>query len=309
MSSSLWCSCGFENKLFSLSATEYLNQFEISVYLNDVVKQLLNVRYTNPIDFMAEYFAAVVNGSHVINREFEFIRQTSYNRCAFAIMLRKMFHNIKSVNENDCGEYVQLVLLACSDFPVDMVRQIFTAVSKQWQINITNFLSAFQVHFIFFEFFQRIQNVFNDNNSVALRDILNDHSLTGVQPSLRSCENGNRLTAINLIPHDILSDVVHNECMSDDERSADNSNRLSCHIFLVNALREQRHVTFEQLAVVLYRSQYVQQYLTKQFPTLCHETPKSLAAIVRPTFNNEIPPFRTGDIAGLSLVSSEASKM
>ena len=69
-----------DDERFNLSAQEYLERYQIQVYVNDAIRSVLDAREERPLDTCLKYFNSVLQGNHVLLREFEFINATPRNR-------------------------------------------------------------------------------------------------------------------------------------------------------------------------------------------------------------------------------------
>eukprot|EP01027_Heterolobosea_sp_BB2_P016923 GEZU01024020.1.p1 GENE.GEZU01024020.1~~GEZU01024020.1.p1 ORF type:complete len:180 (-),score=33.76 GEZU01024020.1:45-584(-) len=149
---------------------EYIKKYDLQLYFNDVLAQLLESRTDKPLEFIADYFNKVVAGTHVIKREYAFVNASLHNRKAFA----DAFYETYKTLENDkgrvftCSEYTQLVRLLCNDFPVKLIHQIYSACegaggaggaggsalglrinnnNNNKGIPLSEFVNAFRLHF------------------------------------------------------------------------------------------------------------------------------------------------------------------
>ena len=74
----------------SLSAAEYLERHQITFYLRDVISLLLRAKDDRPLEFIADYFSEVLNGTHVLLREYGFVWQMrARDRWAFVQSVRE----------------------------------------------------------------------------------------------------------------------------------------------------------------------------------------------------------------------------
>jgi hypothetical protein len=58
-----------------LTAQQYIVAHHIDVYLRDVVHLLLQSRNDRPLEFIADYFGKVLDGTHVLLREFAYVNR------------------------------------------------------------------------------------------------------------------------------------------------------------------------------------------------------------------------------------------
>ncbi|CAH8514003.1 unnamed protein product [Schistosoma turkestanicum] len=70
---------------------------DLNVYLQDLINQLLYIKesgnYINIKSFLSKYFEHVINGTHILFREFQYISANSYNRLTFLFNLWNTFHH------------------------------------------------------------------------------------------------------------------------------------------------------------------------------------------------------------------------
>lgn len=104
-----------------MSSTEYLEHYHVSLYLEDVVKLLLDSRDERPLEFIAEYFNSVQRGDHVLVRDFEFVDGSPYNRLCLMVRAFDAFASFDRDHPVSAEDTVQLVALLCPDFPRELV--------------------------------------------------------------------------------------------------------------------------------------------------------------------------------------------
>lgn len=161
---------------FSLSPEDYLDRHHVLTYLEDAVTQLLEFKEdqpkADPALFLQEYFNSVVTGSHVLYREYDFVRNTPHNRASFIRLFWKCFMYIgKQGDLLTVNEYHSLLCLLCPDFPIDPVhrtaRIIFLEDAMDSLTSFADFLFAFQVQFFFDEFLQKCLDIYERQISAA----------------------------------------------------------------------------------------------------------------------------------------------
>ena len=72
----------------------YLDTHHVPFYLNDVTTLLLRIRPTTPLDFIASYFSEVLNGTHVLLREFAYVSACPHNRWSFVRVVQESFAGV-----------------------------------------------------------------------------------------------------------------------------------------------------------------------------------------------------------------------
>ncbi|XP_078271592.1 centriolar satellite-associated tubulin polyglutamylase complex regulator 1 [Rhinoraja longicauda] len=156
---------------FSLSAEEYLGQSHVLTYLEDAVSQLLEYKEEHSkmgiTRFLAEYFTSVKHGSHILFREFSFVKATPYNRASFIRMFWQCFRQIgKNGDLLTVMEYHSLLQLICHDFPLDLAQKaariILVDDAMDCPMSFVDFLYAFQIQFYYCEFLESIGIIYQD---------------------------------------------------------------------------------------------------------------------------------------------------
>eukprot|EP01060_Flectonema_neradi_P014623 TRINITY_DN21256_c0_g1_i1.p1 TRINITY_DN21256_c0_g1~~TRINITY_DN21256_c0_g1_i1.p1 ORF type:complete len:303 (+),score=61.64 TRINITY_DN21256_c0_g1_i1:50-958(+) len=156
------------DNLFSLTSDEYLDKFNVRSYLNDVVHQLLECRDDRPLEFMSEYFLAVSRGTHITHRSFSYIMSTQYNRCSFALLTRAAFDESAFTGPMAFADFSQLVLLMCSDFPNDVLMDVFSIVSPT-TASLRTLLEAVGIRVYFYEFFKELKQFLSDESATLTK--------------------------------------------------------------------------------------------------------------------------------------------
>lgn len=105
----------------ALHPQEYLDTHHIPLYLNDVVTLLLRLRPAAPLDFIANYFAEVLNGTHVLLRDFAYISACPHNRWSFVLVIQDSFGRLSPNQELSAHDLLELLRLFCPDFPLELV--------------------------------------------------------------------------------------------------------------------------------------------------------------------------------------------
>ena len=72
----------------------YLDTHHVPFYLNDVTTLLLRIRPAAPLDFIASYFSEVLNGTHVLLREFAYVSACPHNRWSFVRVVQESFAGV-----------------------------------------------------------------------------------------------------------------------------------------------------------------------------------------------------------------------
>jgi len=133
---------------------------EIQVYMRDVVRLLLQVRDERPLEFIAEYFNSVLDGTHVLMREYAYINACARNRRDFVKAAREAFAGLKQQERLDAAEMTQLLQLLCVDFPQALVAHACLLCGSDERQPLSKLLHATLVSFFFAEFLERTAEVF-----------------------------------------------------------------------------------------------------------------------------------------------------
>lgn len=147
----------------------YLSKHHLAIYMKDAVTQLLiykgknsNVNITK---FFHEYFKVVLNGRHVIFRNYSFVSATPHNRISFINMVYKCLYNFyqqnNAVSLNEC---INLVQLLCHDFKADIINDAFRTTTAFEQTgesaHFPAFLLSLQFHFCCEHLISKIDVIF-----------------------------------------------------------------------------------------------------------------------------------------------------
>ncbi|XP_053305387.1 centriolar satellite-associated tubulin polyglutamylase complex regulator 1 isoform X2 [Spea bombifrons] len=150
---------------------EYLAQRHVLTYLEDAVTQLLEnkeeVEQGSVARFFSEYFTSVCRGTHVLFREFDFVRVTPHNRASFLRIFWKSFRTIaKNGDLLTAKEYQALLQMLCPDFPMDLTQRAARIVlmddAMDCLMSFSDFIYAFQIQFFFSEFLDSAFSVYQD---------------------------------------------------------------------------------------------------------------------------------------------------
>ncbi|XP_069761716.1 centriolar satellite-associated tubulin polyglutamylase complex regulator 1 isoform X8 [Narcine bancroftii] len=156
---------------FALSAEEYLSQTYVLTYIEDAVSQLLEYKEDHSkigiARFLAEYFTSVKQGSHILFREFSFIKATPYNRASFIRMFWQCFRQIgKNGDLLTVIEYHSLLQLICHDLPMDLAQKAARIIlmddAMDCPMSFVDFLYAFQIRLYYYEFLESIAIIYQD---------------------------------------------------------------------------------------------------------------------------------------------------
>ena len=144
------------------SPRTYLDRHYIPLYLNDVTTLLLRIRPAAPLDFIASYFSEVLNGTHVLLREFAYVSACPHNRWSFVRVVQESFAGVSPTqHELSAADLLQLLRLFCPDFPLELVTDACKLCGDGDGAYPTDeLLLAWRARFYYAEFLQRTAEVF-----------------------------------------------------------------------------------------------------------------------------------------------------
>ena len=144
------------------SPRTYLDRHYIPLYLNDVTTLLLRIRPAAPLDFIASYFSEVLNGTHVLLREFAYVSACPHNRWSFVRVVQESFAGVSPAqHELSAADLLQLLRLFCPDFPLELVTDACKLCGDGDGAYPTDeLLLAWRARFYYAEFLQRTAEVF-----------------------------------------------------------------------------------------------------------------------------------------------------
>ncbi|XP_048829723.1 centriolar satellite-associated tubulin polyglutamylase complex regulator 1 isoform X1 [Brienomyrus brachyistius] len=156
---------------FALTIDEYLAEKDVMFYLEDAITQLLEHKEEyvqfGVSRYLAEYFNSVRHGSHVLFREFGYIKATPHNRASFIRIFWKCYRQIgKNGVLLSALEYSSLLQLICPDFPVEVAqgaaRMVLMDDALDCPMTFADFLHALQIQLYFEEFIESITVIYQD---------------------------------------------------------------------------------------------------------------------------------------------------
>ena len=127
----------------------YLKKHHLLTYVEDAVCLLLARKdedpKTKPFQLLAGYFKSVLDGSHVVFREFNFISSTPRNRKAFVGLIWQTYSGVPEAREPmRLTELHSLVRLLCADFPL---RETEMVALHRGILSFSDFMYTFQITF------------------------------------------------------------------------------------------------------------------------------------------------------------------
>lgn len=144
-----------------ISASEYMEKHNVAFYLRDVVSLLLRARDERPLEFIADYFTEVLNGTHVLLREFSYVNRCARDRWAFVQSAREALADLDQDQLVSAVAMTQLLRLVCSDFPLEVAEEACRLCgSSQGMHALGRLLHAACVRICFADFLRRASEVF-----------------------------------------------------------------------------------------------------------------------------------------------------
>ncbi|KAG6611194.1 kinase protein [Phytophthora cinnamomi] len=155
--------------LLTSSSEFYLQQSGVQFYVDDLVRQLQDKRPDQPAQFIASYFGAVVKGTNVKGRSFEYIHGCLQNRAAFLSQLQRSYARIDQNTLLSVGDFTEMLWCQCRDLPLQLVRQATCHLSEgddgQRRASLRTLLAAFSACFFFNEFLNKTYDIYHDMSS------------------------------------------------------------------------------------------------------------------------------------------------
>ena len=144
-----------------LTAQQYIAAHHIDVYLRDVVHLLLQSRNDRPLKFIADYFGKVLDGTHVLLREFAYVYSCPRNRWDFFKAFVEVVSDFETKEPLTPTDLTRLLQLLCPDFPLSLVENAAALCggSTHQPLPFTHLLHATCVCFYYAEFLERTAEV------------------------------------------------------------------------------------------------------------------------------------------------------
>ena len=173
-----------------LSPEEYIEKYQLHLYIKDTVKLVLGRRDERPITTVYEYFKGIMNGENVLSREYAYISATQRNRLAFIFHIGNCYPHLSDSESLTPNDYHQLLCIVCSDFPKSLVDEALVGTQEE-DYNYGTISRMVMIYFFYQEFFKEIRCIF--------RAITNTerHSRNVTNPT--TVPLGDFVTAIRLI--------------------------------------------------------------------------------------------------------------
>ena len=117
-----------------LDSEEYLDRCGVTAYLKDVVTLLLENQPAKPIDFLADYFRTVIQGSSPLLRAYRYVRLASPSQDAFTDNLVAAYHALDVHRGSGVvagSELLRLLRLIGKDFPINITRSLLLLIEKR----------------------------------------------------------------------------------------------------------------------------------------------------------------------------------
>ncbi|KAF4321654.1 hypothetical protein BBO99_00001165 [Phytophthora kernoviae] len=158
----------------------YLQQSGVQFYVDDLVQQLQDKRPDQPALFIANYFTAVIKGTNVKGRPFEYINGCLQNRIAFLSQLQRSYGKIDHNMLLSVGDFTEMLWCQCRDLPVQLVKQATCHLPEgedgQRRASLRILLAAFSACFFFNEFLNKMFDIYNDISTSKDNPISSPHS-------------------------------------------------------------------------------------------------------------------------------------
>ena len=144
-----------------LTSAEYLERHSITYYLRDVTTLLLRCRDERPLEFISDYFNEVLNGTHVLLRDYSFVSRCAHDRWAFVQSIREALADLDQELPASASVLTQLLRLVCPDFPLDVATDACRLCGdEQASHPLGRLLHTTCVRICFADFLRRAADVF-----------------------------------------------------------------------------------------------------------------------------------------------------
>eukprot|EP00164_Ancoracysta_twista_P007809 GFYU01011164.1.p1 GENE.GFYU01011164.1~~GFYU01011164.1.p1 ORF type:complete len:368 (+),score=58.32 GFYU01011164.1:147-1106(+) len=156
-----------------ISAREYLDRYNVPLYVNDIVRQLVDTRVENPLECLHEYFSNVLKGNHVLFRDYEFVNSTPHNRLSFLGQIVEAYQNFDGTEELAYNDFHQLLCVLCPDFPLSLVEDASDCLqlAEEEARPFLDWIPPFQTVFYFVDFLYEARLIFSGLDITNTGDI------------------------------------------------------------------------------------------------------------------------------------------
>ena len=118
-------------------------------------------RTERPLEFIAEYFSQVLNGTNVLAREFAYVHECPRNRWAFMKEVHEAFGDLDQGQPLTAAELAHLLRLLCPDFPLELCRDACVLCGDEaGAFPLAELTFACMVRFFYSEWLERTAAVF-----------------------------------------------------------------------------------------------------------------------------------------------------
>ncbi|GFY79034.1 UPF0705 protein C11orf49 [Trichonephila inaurata madagascariensis] len=186
----------------SLENLKYFEKHNLQIYLDDAVTQMMSLRLENqanktkPTKFFKEYFCSVHQGTHVLFREYSFIKATLYNRLCVIKAITQIYKPLLYREDKlNCKDYHSLLQLVWPNIPFDVVQSsfdLFETLEQQEEVRLS-----------FLEFVRAMKSSFCVGNFNYEAKIINAQIEAKIEEFAKICNQGEK-SASNLSEADFL---------------------------------------------------------------------------------------------------------
>ena len=154
--------------LVKLSSQEYLDKFNVTAYLKDVITLLLENRPSQPVVFISDYFKNVVQGTSPMIRSYRYIKLTKINRISFWDNLVAAY---ATLDDRKCGgvgvtgaDMKRLLHLLCVDFPPEIIISVLNILDRTETcvIPFNQFAAGIYACIMYEDFFAYVERLFSE---------------------------------------------------------------------------------------------------------------------------------------------------
>lgn len=194
----------------------YINDNNISIYFKDLLKDLLNEKPENAVDYITNYFKKIQNGNNINNKKFDYIINTLINRMNFIWYFSDKYNfllQLPTLNSDDLYHSIQLV---CYDFDESIIKLSKNIYESCLSIDkLSTLYNTLSILILYYPFLGDLitdckiyidevkKNELDDNLSILLSSTIFTNIIKTVIQ---------RLSNIDKPPFDVISLIPNDKC-------------------------------------------------------------------------------------------------
>eukprot|EP01016_Furgasonia_blochmanni_P042060 TRINITY_DN5543_c0_g1_i6.p1 TRINITY_DN5543_c0_g1~~TRINITY_DN5543_c0_g1_i6.p1 ORF type:complete len:317 (-),score=9.36 TRINITY_DN5543_c0_g1_i6:4-954(-) len=131
---------------------QYIESTGLNLQIKDIARHLLRKGQVDLDDTLNDYVIKWLKGEHVQTKNYEYVKETIYNRLCFARNIRQIFYRSESTKQLSCEDFYQLTNLLCNDFPREYTNSVEEFLRRQ-SVIAANGLTEFDLCYLLFAVF------------------------------------------------------------------------------------------------------------------------------------------------------------